>query len=65
MDVTLFHFIYNFIWSFDLVHPNACAVWCLPLHGSRFTQWSPGTLLKSHIGVLVSLLDLSLFKTRS
>lgn len=64
MCVMLFHFVYHFFCSFCSVHPNACAVWCVPLHGSSFTQWSAGTLMRFHIVARLSLLG-SRFATPS
>lgn len=39
------------------VHPHACAVRCLPLHGCSISQWNPGTM-RMPAGVIYDLSNL-------
>lgn len=41
---SLYWFYFKMYVLFNSVHPHACPLWSLPLHGSGFTEWHPGIL---------------------
>lgn len=44
---SLYWFYFKMYVLFNSVHPYACPLWSLPLHGSGFTEWHPGILQKN------------------
>lgn len=46
---SLYWFYFKMYVLFNSVHPHACPLWSLPLHGSGFTEWHPGILQKKYI----------------
>lgn len=44
---SLYWFYFKMYVLFNSVHPHACPLWSLPLHGSGFTEWHPGILQKN------------------
>lgn len=44
---SLYWFYFKMYVLFNSVHPHACPLWSLSLHGSGFTEWHPGILQKN------------------